>query len=449
MRLRCPIFAFSPRRGGVTPLVVLSLALLVGVVALVVDGGSLLEERRHVQATADAAALAAAADLYANYASNQGKDSSGTALASALATAAANGYSNDGVNSVVTVTFSPQTYQDGPNKGNSIPAGYVEVIVQSNVGRTFSNFFASSAVPVKARAVARGQWTESSNKVLALNASASAAVNVSGTAAVNINGGLQVNSSSSSGITVSLLASLSASSLSLNNAVNGLVGSLLTLLGLGSSAVNYGPPVADPLRYLPAPSISQLGLTTQGTNLTISGGTADLYPGVYNGGITISNGASVTLHPNANGTPGIYYLQGGGLTVTGPSSVAVVSGSTAGVMIYNNWQSSSDVINLSGTGSLVLTPPSSGTYQGVTIFQKRGTSASPAPTLTVAGSGNANVTGTIYAAYADVTLTANSGTNNVGGQIIADKISASGIGTLNIHPSGNPIARGRILGLVE
>src|SRR6185437_10775075 len=87
------------RRGSVTPLTVLSLALLLGVIAVAVDGGSLMEERRHVQATADAGALAAAA---------------------------ANGFSNDGVQSVVTVSVSPQNYQDGPNAGKALPAGYVE-----------------------------------------------------------------------------------------------------------------------------------------------------------------------------------------------------------------------------------------------------------------------------------------------------------------------------------
>ncbi len=91
--------------------------------------------------------------------SNQGTDPKNTAQASALAIAAANGFSNDGVQSVVTVSVSPQNYQGGPNAGKALPAGYVEVIIQYNAGRTFSNVFGSGAVPVRARAVARGQWT--------------------------------------------------------------------------------------------------------------------------------------------------------------------------------------------------------------------------------------------------------------------------------------------------
>ena len=50
--------------------------------AVVADGGLLLVERRHAQATADAAALAAASDI--------ASDSTGTASASAMGVATAN-----------------------------------------------------------------------------------------------------------------------------------------------------------------------------------------------------------------------------------------------------------------------------------------------------------------------------------------------------------------------
>ena len=65
--LRAPIsLAGSTRRGMVTAQVALSLSALMAMLAVVADGGLLLVERRHAQATADAAALAAASDLYGN-----------------------------------------------------------------------------------------------------------------------------------------------------------------------------------------------------------------------------------------------------------------------------------------------------------------------------------------------------------------------------------------------
>jgi uncharacterized membrane protein len=69
--------------------------VLLGIAAISLDGAVLLTERRHAQATADAAARAAACNLYANFAINGGLDPKGTAAASALTTAVANGYTND------------------------------------------------------------------------------------------------------------------------------------------------------------------------------------------------------------------------------------------------------------------------------------------------------------------------------------------------------------------
>ena len=70
------------RRGVVAPFVALCLIALLGVTALVVDGGLLLADRRKVQGAADAAALAAAIDLYNNWNLNSGKDPSGSAASS-------------------------------------------------------------------------------------------------------------------------------------------------------------------------------------------------------------------------------------------------------------------------------------------------------------------------------------------------------------------------------
>src|SRR5947209_6076906 len=111
------------RRGTVVVLVAVCLTVIISVVALTLDGGTLLNDRRQAQAVADAAALAAACDLYNNYYTNNGTDPSHTARDSALATAAANGYANDGVVSKVDVHIPPTS---GPFTGM---AAYAEVIV--------------------------------------------------------------------------------------------------------------------------------------------------------------------------------------------------------------------------------------------------------------------------------------------------------------------------------
>ena len=76
------------RRGTVAVLVAVCLIPVLGVVAIALDGGLLQHNRRAVQAAADAAALAAASDLYNNYGANSGVDVTGTAVAQGLAVAA-------------------------------------------------------------------------------------------------------------------------------------------------------------------------------------------------------------------------------------------------------------------------------------------------------------------------------------------------------------------------
>ena len=118
--------------------IALSFSLIMAVLALLLDGGILLTERRHAQATADAAALAAASDMFAN------NGATGTASASALGVASANGYTNDGTTSKVTVNIPPLS---GTFVGK---AGYAEVIVTWYQKRGFSAVLGSGTLPVGA-----------------------------------------------------------------------------------------------------------------------------------------------------------------------------------------------------------------------------------------------------------------------------------------------------------
>ena len=69
---------------------------------------------------------------------------------------------------------------------------------------------------------------------------------------------------------------------------------------------------------------------------------------------------------------GIYIIEGGGFTVSGNASVT-----GSGVMIVNAGSKYPTTggtygsITLSGNGSYNLSPPTSGTYAGIVIFQTR------------------------------------------------------------------------------
>jgi hypothetical protein len=105
----------------------------------------------------------------------------------------------------------------------------------------------------------------------------------------------------------------------------------------------------------------------------------------------------------------------------------------------------------STTGSVALTPPTQGTYQGVVAFQDR-TSSAP---NSITGNGNINITGTIYTPASTITVTANSNNktasgapvDNVGSQIIANSMNVSGTGTFQVYsPSAAPV---RVIQLIE
>src|SRR4029453_4371753 len=62
------------RKGTVVVAVSVCLVVILSVVALTLDGGLLVDKRRQTQAAADAAALAAASELFASVFTNRGLD---------------------------------------------------------------------------------------------------------------------------------------------------------------------------------------------------------------------------------------------------------------------------------------------------------------------------------------------------------------------------------------
>jgi hypothetical protein len=272
-------------------------------------------------------------------------------------------------------------------------------------------------------------------------------VTVGGFSSLNVNGSLRINSDSVTAIIVGLGGALSALAMIVNVLLSGLLGLLLGLLGLGGTPTQYVPPAPDPLRYLAPPDPVALGLTNQGTNLSINSGTVDLYPGVYTGGLTVGGSATVNLHTNADGSPGIYLLKGGGLTVSGSANVGTAAGETGGIMLFNSWSALSDAVNIDSPGNVTLSPPSTGPYKGLTLFQARGSLTTPGPPISLTGYAGTKITGTVYGAYAPCHCHGKGGGCVLGGQHVVHSLSADG--TVNVDASGKPVANTRQVGLVE
>jgi phosphodiesterase/alkaline phosphatase D-like protein len=201
---------------------------------------------------------------------------------------------------------------------------------------------------------------------------------------------------------------------------------------------NNEPPVADPFASLAAPPVPAVVRSTSTLNISSS---VTLQPGLYIGGIRISGNAHVTL------APGLYYLQGGGLSVSGH---ATLTDDGQGVMIYNAAAGGGDSISVGGQADVSLSGLTASQlaalgltdarYVGLAIFQAPTATAA----LSVSGNGALNVTGTVYAADAAVSVTGNGAlslkgdaTKKFGSHLLVADLLASGNGSVAVDASNN------------
>jgi Flp pilus assembly protein TadG len=422
------IFRRRARRGVILVLVAISLVVILAFVAIALDGGSLLERRRHAQSTADAAAMAAAENLFRSYPKNNGLDSDGEAAQAALAVAAANGIANDGATSIVTVRTASQNYFSGSNAGAAVPEGYVEVTVEYNQGRYFSGVLASGSIPISARAVARGEWEAADVAIHVLDLHRPGSLSATGESFATVSGAKIIVNSDAPDAAATNGGTITAPTIDITG------GTVVTGSKGGFIAdINYDePPEPDPLRHIPQPNINGMEVQSNGP-VHISNGTRNLQPGTYRGGI------SVTGQGNLNMAPGVYYMDGGGFDFSGQGSL-----NAQGVMIFNAPTKSSEVVSITGTGSIVMSPPTTGIYKGLTLFQARYSGN----TMTVSGGGYMDIIGTFYTAGGTLKVSGG-GDSKVGSQYISRFLEIVGNGGLYIdYNKPNAIPR-RVLQLIE
>jgi hypothetical protein len=246
--------------------------------------------------------------------------------------------------------------------------------------------------------------------IFVLDPSAGGALSLSGSASININGGVYVDSSSTSALSASGAPSIKASVIDVHGGVQK-SGSP----SFSPAPTTGAPVVADPLALLPLASTT--GLTNYGSENVSGASSATIKPGIYSA-INVSGSGSLTM------SSGTYIIEGGGFSVSGAGSVT-----GSGVTIIN---AGSDYpgtggtyggITLSGSGSYKLTPPTTGTYAGIVIFQTRDNTKA----MTVSGAAS-GMTGTIYAPAASLTI---SGSGQLNAALDVDTLTLSGAAAAN------------------
>lgn len=399
-------------RGFVLVTMVAATAVLLAIVGLAIDTGYLELLKLRMQTAADAAAMGGVQEYRMN--------GSSTVTAAAKADAAANGFT-DGARAVsVTVNHPPSS-----GYSQADPTA-VEVVITQNAGTMFLSALGLTSATVKARSVAR--QGSSTNCMYTLDPAAADSLTVSNGVAVTSSCGVVVESTNAKALEASGGAKLTASSIAV--AGNYKVSNGATLSPAPTTGAFTG---GDPLKDIPAPPVGACNWN----NTSIGGAqVVTLSQGVYCGGITIGNGAKVTLNP------GTYVLLGGGLNFGGG---ATVTGS--GVTFYNtyNAQHPYGAIQMNNGVAVTLAAPTTGSLAGILIFADRSVAGGAASSF--AGGAGLNLTGALY--FPGTALTYSNGVSAPYTIVVAKTISFSGGVKINNDysslPGGSPVKGGAAL----
>jgi len=340
--------------------------------------------------------------------------------------------------------------------------------------------------PVSARAVATDiVGSGGSFSVLALDPGLCDAMLLSGNGSITAYGNIQVNSDCNNGA----LRRQGGSDITIDvgSGACNVVGDIKDGGGTGviDCVQNEGAPfVEDPLADLPDASIPSFprdaiqvvgsmpvpsgcpGSASEATYATpavcqftssYAGTVWRLYPGLYPGGLKLQGGTYYL-------EPGIYYLGGGGLDITGNGTTTVTvapngdgaGGPGGGVMFYNTeipGAPAGPIILNGAMADIDILPldDDASSFSGLIIYQDRTINIDPGDNVTINGSDSGMVVrGTIYVPQGEVKVNGSSGTLTLD-QVIANTFAINGAPGSNILAlrDNDYIIKLRGAGLVE
>ena len=483
---RQPILHSDPApRGQILLVFAFAFVVICMLLALVFDTAQGLATRRRLQDASDAAALSGANILQAitprGCSATSGPPPGApqaAVIAAVRASIAANLPNYDPANIVI-----------------SCPVGWdnseVSVELRTAGPSYFGGILGSGQLSVASRSGAvNGQSSGNAYSVIELDPSHLTWPNgsrgcpsflLSGGPTASFDSAIYLNSSCSSQNGGALSTNGNAAALSMGNGARiRLVGEYKpTALTISPAPLQHQPPKADPLASLPEPSTNGMTVRSNG-KLVQNGGSIILEPGVYKGGIQLKSSAKAYLHP------GIYYILGGGLDLGAQTQVftlpqnrtSTTTGSwsgdcpaaSCGVMIFNTGTASGaqamGQMRIAAGAVLKVRSynPDADTsssrleaYRNMLIWQ----SAAPVPTasyqqpiLQLIGGGGVEMSGTVYAPSAGVTMGGSSGGS--GGesvdltlQFISWDLTLSGNSSFHFRYNAASFTRPLDYGLVE
>jgi Flp pilus assembly protein TadG len=443
--------------------------VLIGVAALGTEGAQVLTLHREAQAAADSAAVSVAS-YYAAQKTALNTPTSTQLSNQAKAVASTYGFV-DGMNGASVTVNNP------PASGNFTTASYAfEAIVSQSHTPLLSSYWLSSAMTVKARAVAliNAANGSSADCLLALGNSSTGAnltqaVWGQGNGRLNLSGGCSLADNSSDPDSV-YLGPKGSAAINLGEVNSRLAGRVSTVGDYDSplpggneiqscTSITGSPPatcngpvsvtpitgagaVADPFAGVTIPSASLATCSNLSTLVSPSSAISPcpkgatglcfiknstnvtLSPGTYCGGISISQGnATYTLNPgvyilaSVNGSPGLTDSKGT-VTMTG-TGVTLVFTSADGTYP----PASNPIMNIPNAMTLNLTAPTSGSTAGFVIMGDR------SMPLGTAGQNNSTPTGSQF-------VFNNGATGTLNGVAYVPNGALSAIGNGQINSTG-------------
>jgi Flp pilus assembly protein TadG len=375
------------RRGNALVIGAAAMPLLVGGAAAAVDTIQLSVAKRQLQRAADSAALAGAYGL--------AQDRS---IAESVTHALA-------LNNQIPLTGAPTIENAptaGPNAGD-IRAVRVVLAVQSRI--PFMAFFTGQHATVTAEATAAivfaGQYC-----VISLEEDSVTGVTFTGNTSANLGCGVVTNARGVNAVVAEGSSQVWASPVA---AVGGVPNG--NYMG-DTKLLPYAPPQDDPYAHIPDPVVPS---SCNGAVRVQPNTTATIAPGCY---------ASLDIKGTAIFGSGTYIINGGEL---GFGATARASGSEVTFVLTSRQAATSPssvaTVDMHGNAVVDFTSPTSGTYEGILIYQDRRASYD---TVTINGNSASRFEGGFYFPGRRLVFNGNAGLRSECMQLVARRVVFSG-----------------------
>lgn len=381
--------------------------LLVAFVGLVVDGGEITAQGRAAQNAADGAALAAAFELI-NYASP-------TATASALAE----------VISQKNGAFPgdlAMSYYDATGAATTTPTLVRKV--RADVSHSFPTLFLP-IIDINSASVSAHAEV---NLTVASGVCALCVLATAGTNTLQISGGTTAISGGTVRVnSVGVPAGLVSGTLNVTSAgatpATGAVGTWSVSGSASPSPQAAVASVGDPFSLIPVPSVSGTP-----TSYSTSGGSASINPGIYSS-ITLSGGGTTTMNPGTYVLTGQLQIRGSRNLTANNVTIYLACSSYPTPCVSGG---SGGNIDVGGNGTINITSPTYGVYQGLTVFSDRNNTG----LIKFFGSGTLNTTGSMYAASGPMQF-GGGGVIAVNSRIVGNAVTFSSASTVTFNQTQN------------